>query len=148
MKTDSELREYIASHPALSVTTICKNLGSHRIPAARVRALIGTRNTNAPVQPLASAPSRPVVRVRPKTLAEFRKAHDNPQKIRNGLAALADGAYLTEEEFRQFCNIPANFWRRNAELPEFADNKLRHVGVVYWASKPTVQEMKTIIGAA
>jgi hypothetical protein len=142
MKTDQELREYIASRPGLSVETIANNLSGHHIPFDRIRACLSP--TSAP----AAVPMKPAVRVKPKTLDDFRKAHDNPQKIRKGIAALAEGSYLTEEEFRQFCNIPANFWRRNAELPEFADNKLRHVGIVYWASRPTIQEMKTIIGAA
>ena len=113
----------------------------------RFRAALAGQPVEAPPT-LVQPPNRPPVRVKVKTLEDFRKAHDNPQKIRNGLASLRAGAYLTEEEFRQFCSIPANLWRRNAELPEFSDNHLKVAGVVHWASKSTIEEMKTIIGAA
>jgi hypothetical protein len=122
---------------------MANNLCSHGVPADRIRALQAAGSATAAV-----TPPKPPVRVKPKTLDDFRKEFDNPQKIRNGLAALSNNSYLTEEEFRQFCKIPSNLWRRNAELPEFADNKLKVAGIVHWASKSTIQEMKTIIGSA
>ena len=146
MKTDQELRAYVAAHPGKSFSKLADNLSSHGVKAGDFqRAMAGT--PKAPVSFVSPAP-KPLARVKPKTLADFRKAFDNPQKIRNGLAALADGAYLTEEEFRVFCNIPQQLWRRNAELTEFADNHLKVAGIVHWAGKDTIQEMKTIIGSA
>ena len=127
---------------------IAHNLHNHGVTGDKVRSLmLLAKSPGAPVSEEQIA-VKPAPRVRPKNLEEFRKMHDNPQKIRNGLANLVGSTYLTEEEFRQFCNIPATLWRRNAELPEFADHKLKHAGVVYWASKKTIQEMKTIIGSA
>ena len=142
MKTDAELQEYIRTHPSATLKQAYDNLHRHGVSWVRVKAAMEAARGPSAILP------NPQVRVRPKTLDDFRKAHDNPQKIRNGLASLADGAYLTEEEFRQFCNIPANLWRRNADLPEFSDNHLKHAGIVHWASKTTIQEMKTIIGVA
>ena len=146
MKTDQELREYAATHPTLSPSRIVDNLKSHKITVADVnRALAAAQKAAVP---FAQPAPKPLVRVKPKTLDDFRRAFDNPQKIRNGLGALADGAYLTEEEFRVFCNIPQQLWRRNAELTEFSDNHLKVAGIVHWAGKDTIQEMKTIIGSA
>lgn len=87
-------------------------------------------------------------RVRAKLLSEFRRDHDIPQKIRDRLEGMRDGTYLTEEEMRQLCEVPVNNWRRNAELPEFADFKFKHDGVSYWAPTATIREMKKITGRA
>lgn len=126
-------------------SAVAHNLRLHGVTSERIRGLLPQVKQAIP---MSNPPIKPIPRVRPKSLDEFRKMHDNPQKIRNGLESLASSAYLTEEEFRQFCNIPANLWRRNADLPEFVDNKLKHAGVVHWASKETIREMKNIIGSA
>jgi hypothetical protein len=146
MKTDQEIKEYIAARPGITADRVCSNIKQPGLTRGYVARLMSGASPAA--SPQQQPPAKVAVRVKPKTLADFRKAHDNPQKIRNGLASLGEGSYLTEEEFRQFCNIPANLWRRNAELPEFADNKLRHAGIVHWASKSTIQDMKTITGSA
>ena len=146
MKTDPEIIAYIQSHPNHAPARIAHNLKRHGITGEKVRALWG--RAKVAQTPASIGPTKAVVRVKLKSLDEFRRAHDNPQKIRTGLEGLTAGSYLTEEEFRVFCNIPAQLWRRNADLPEFSDNRLRHAGVVYWAAKTTIEEMKTIIGAA
>lgn len=81
------------------------------------------------------------------SLADFRKAHDIPQKIRNKLPSLR-GGYVTEEELRKLCEVPVQNWRRYAELPEFAGNKFKHDGVTYWANVETITQMKQITGRA
>ena len=147
MKTDQEIIAYIRSHPATIASRIAHNLGAHGVTGERVRALWAVaKQADAPAT-VHTAP-KPPVRVKPKTMDDFRRAFDNPQKIRNGLSALAEGAYFTEEEFRVFCNIPQQLWRRNAELSEFSDNHLKVAGVVHWGRKGTIQEMKTIVGSA
>ena len=147
MKTTRQLQEYVKARPGITPQQLQKNLHQPGFTIEMARAALAGQPV-APNPVLIQPPNRPPVRVKVKTLEDFRKAHDNPQKIRNGLASLRAGAYLTEEEFRQFCSIPANLWRRNAELPEFSDNHLKVAGVVHWASKSTIQEMKSIIGAA
>jgi hypothetical protein len=81
------------------------------------------------------------------SLADFRKAHDIPQKIRNKLPSLR-GGYVTEEELRKLCEVPVQNWRRYAELPEFAPNKFKLDGVTYWAGVETITQMKQITGRA
>jgi hypothetical protein len=148
MKTDQELRAYAAAHLGLSFSTMADNLRKSGVTAGDFHRAVGMKPAApATVSAPQTAKAAPV-RVKPKTLDDFRKAFDNPQKIRNGLATLADGGWLNEEEFRRFCDIPVQLWRRNADLPEFADHKLKHAGITHWAGKATIQEMKTIIGAA
>jgi hypothetical protein len=85
---------------------------------------------------------------RPRSLADFRRAHDIPQKIRDTVRALRKDCYVTEEELRKLCEIPVQNWRRNADLPEFSANKFRLDGVTYWAAPDTIKQMKTITGRA
>ena len=81
------------------------------------------------------------------SLADFRKAHDIAQKIRNKLPSLR-GGYVTEEELRKMCEVPVQNWRRYAELPEFSGNKFKLDGVTYWAGVETILQMKQITGRA
>ncbi|MBU2072742.1 MAG: hypothetical protein KKA68_21115, partial [Gammaproteobacteria bacterium] len=93
-------------------------------------------------------PSPVTPRIKVRDISEFRKAHDIPQKIRTRLATMRTDNYVTEEEMRQLCDVAVQHWRRNADLPEFSENKFKLDGVVYWASKGTIHEMKKITGRA
>jgi hypothetical protein len=97
-----------------------------------------------PEQKPLAAPAKPRVR----SLADFRRSHDIPQKIRNTIRGLRPGGYVTEEELRQLCEVPVQNWRRHADLPEFSANKFRLDGVCYWASPETIKQMKQITGRA
>ena len=145
MKTPEQIKEYVRTHAHWTVRQMHAVLYRHGVNAEQIRAV------RAELEKTEGAPSTPLpklARIKPKSLDEFRKAHDIPQKIRLGLAQLPPSAYFTEEEFRQFCNVPANLWRRNAELPEFSDHKFKHAGVVHWAAKATITDMKRITGSA
>lgn len=142
MKTQAEIQAYIAAHPELTDTKIADNMRRHGIKVPQVREARASMGANG-ARPAAQAP-----RVRARDISEFRRAHDIPQKLRERLAALRPNSYLTEEELRQLCDVAVQNWRRNAELPEFADHKFKHDGVVYWGSAATIREMKRITGRA
>ena len=145
--TTDEIRAYIRTHPNHTNDQICSNLKHKGIHAADVNAAREpSGNSGKLAAKPATASSAPRIKVR--DLSEFRKAHDNPQKIRTKLAAMREGSYVTEEELRQLCDVAVQHWRRNAELPEFSDNKFKLDGVVYWAPKDTIREMKKITGRA
>ena len=96
----------------------------------------------------AAMPPSDAVNVRVRSISEFKRAHDIPQKIRNQISSLKGGGYVTEEELRQICEVPVQNWRRNAELPEFSVNKFKLEGVTYWAGAETIKQMKQITGRA
>ena len=104
--------------------------------------------TGAPLPPAPVEAGRVSLRPRARSLGEFRRAHDIPQKIRDRLAGMASTTYVTEEEMRQLCEVAVQDWRRNAELPEFAPHKFKHAGVTYWAPVAAIKEMKRITGRA
>ena len=143
MKTENEIRRYAKEHPGCTPRQIRSNLRRHKVTGRQVREALGLP---APDSDKDGAIDIPRIRVR--SIDEFRKAHDIPQKIRDRLANFRRGGYLTEEELRQLCGVPVQLWRRHAELPEFADHKLRHEGVVYWGAKETIVKMKQITGRA
>jgi hypothetical protein len=144
--TTDEIRAYVRTHPNHTTDQIVSNLKHKGVRYADVTAARG----NAPIKKPApaQAPAHTAQRIKIRDLSEFRKAHDNPQKIRNRLVAMREGSYVTEEELRQLCDVAVQHWRRNAELPEFADNKFKLDGVVYWAPQDTIREMKKITGRA
>lgn len=150
MKTQQEIREYIRLRPELRDNKIADNLRRHGVTTLQVKAARHSMNGSAP-HPEKNGNgivAHQASRVRARDLSEFRKAHDIPQKIRDRVTALRPSSYLTEEELRQLCDVAVQNWRRNAELPEFADNKFKHDGVIYWGSAATIREMKKITGRA
>lgn len=81
-----------------------------------------------------------------KTLAGFRDAHDYAARIREAIGEHCEGeTYLTESELRQAADVPGQFWRRYADLPEFDANKLNHKGQVLWGSHSTIKKMRDIV---
>jgi len=80
-----------------------------------------------------------------KTLDQFRAQFDVREKIRAGLSRIG-AVYMTDTEFREFCGVPLNRWRRYADLEEFLPFRLRLSDVLYWASAEMIGEMKNIAG--
>ena len=140
---DTTTRELIAAkiraRAELKDYEIAKLLKRRKVKSAdvaEVRATMGGKPEDKPA----------IVRIR--SLHEFKRAHDVPQKIRDRLASLRKDGYVTEEELRQLCEVPVQNWRRHAELPEFAPHKFKLDGVTYWASVETIRAMKQITGRA
>jgi len=141
-KTQSELIEYIKRRPDLADYQVAKNMKCHGVRAGEVAAARAAMDSGRPAATV--TPSR----IRIRSLEDFRRSHDVPQKIRDRITGLKADGYVTEEELRQLCEVPVQGWRRNAELPEFSEHKLKIDGVTYWASKETIRAMKRITGRA
>lgn len=81
-----------------------------------------------------------------KTLSSFRDAHDYAKRIREAIGEHCEGeTYLVESELRQAADVPGQFWRRYADLPEFDSNKLTYKGQVLWGSATTIKKMRDIV---
>jgi hypothetical protein len=85
------------------------------------------------------------LRIKKHSLDDFRVENDFSFKIEKAIDELGDG-YLTENEFKLVCGVPASYFRRFADLPEFRNNHFRLRDVVYWASEKTIKQMKEIVG--
>jgi hypothetical protein len=84
-----------------------------------------------------------------RTLADFRREHDQVWKIRDGIKRLLrNGAYMTDGEFREAVGGSSTRWRAAADSPEFRENRYRVGGEWLWASKETIREMRKIKGEA
>lgn len=136
------IADKLRTKPELKDWEIAKLLRRRGVTAADVTEV---RSEDAPAQ---QGEDKPAPRPRVRSLADFRRAHDIPQKIRDTLAGLRKDGYVTEEELRQMCEVPVQHWRRNADLPEFSHHKLKIDGVVYWAGEATIKQMKLITGRA
>lgn len=135
------IADKIRQYPTKENHEIAKCLARHGVKAADVATVRGGGASPEPQQ-------APVAKPRVRSLSDFRRAHDVPQKIRDTIANLRADGYVTEEELRQLCEVPHQHWRRNAELPEFAANKFRLEGTTYWAAPSTIKSMKQITGRA
>ncbi len=84
-----------------------------------------------------------------RTLADFRREHDQTWKIRDGLKRLfGGGVIMTDAEFREAVNGNPARWRAAADQTEFKEHRYRVSGEVLWASKETIREMRKIRGEA
>lgn len=84
-----------------------------------------------------------------RTLADFRREHDQAWKIRDGLKRLFGGqVIMTDAEFREAVSGNPSRWRAAADMSEFKENRYRVGGELLWASKETVREMRKIRGEA
>jgi DNA-binding transcriptional MocR family regulator len=84
-----------------------------------------------------------------RSLDDFRKAHDQSYKIRDGIKRMfAGGAYMTDAEFREAVGGNPSRWRVAADASEFAHNRYRVQGELLWASEKTIREMRRIRGEA
>jgi hypothetical protein len=138
-QTNAKIAEKIRLRPELKDWEIVKLLKWLHLKSADVAAVRAKGKGDAPEKP---------PQVRARSLAEFRKAHDIAQKIRDRLAGMRHSSYVTEEELRQLCEVPVQNWRRNADLPEFSPHKFKLDGTTYWAAVETIKEMKVITGRA
>ena len=85
------------------------------------------------------------LRIKKHSLDHFRLDNDFGLKIEKAVDELGEG-YLTENEFKLVCGVPASYFRRFADLPEFRNNHFKLRDVVYWASEKTIKQMKEIVG--
>lgn len=141
--TKTLIADKIRSRTQLKDWEIAKLLRRHNVVSSDV-ALVRASMNDKTGAPAAITTSRPRVR----SLSDFRRMHDIPQKIRDTLAGIKTDGYVTEEELRHLCEVPVSMWRRNADLPEFSSNKFKLDGVTYWASPETIKQMKLITGRA
>lgn len=141
-KTHDLIAAKIRARPELKDWEIAKLLKRHGVRSGDVASV---RANGAQV---GAGGELPPVRPRVRSLTDFRRAHDIPQKIRDTLAGMRRDGYVTEEELRQLCEVPVQNWRRHAELPEFAAHKFKLDGVTYWADQEAIKTMKQITGRA
>ena len=80
------------------------------------------------------------------TLSVFRNQFDVRLKIRKGIKRFLAGVYMTDQQFREACGVPATEWRRYADESEFDGFRVKVRGVLYWAQPKMVAQMKEIAG--
>lgn len=95
----------------------------------------------------ASNPSEASPKQRGKTIQQFRAQFDVRERIRVGLKTHLNGVYMADQEFREACGIPAQDWRRFADLEEFEPYRWRHKTIVYWAQPKMLAAMRETVGA-
>lgn len=84
-----------------------------------------------------------------RTLADFRREHDQTWKIRDGLRRLFAGqVIMTDAEFREAVSGNPSRWRAAADQSEFKEHRYRVGGELLWAGKETIREMRKIRGEA
>jgi hypothetical protein len=104
------------------------------IPRTTLRRRIAAGKTEVPVA---------------RTIADFRREHDQAWKIRDGIERLFDGGVImTDAEFREAVSGHPSRWRASADASEFRENRYRVKGELFWASKETIREMRRICGEA
>jgi hypothetical protein len=109
-----------------------------KLPIAQVRAYRAARKGGS------IAPS---AKTRGHTLQQFKSLFDVKERIRSGIKTHLGTLYLTDQEFREACEIPAQEWRRNADLEEFGMYRWRYKTILYWAHPRTLETMKETVGA-
>lgn len=92
------------------------------------------------------APSEVKTPVKGKTLEQFKKQFDVREKIKDGLKRLGSDCYMTDTEFREFCGVHINNWRRFADEDQFKNYRVRINSIWHWASAGMVKRMKDIVG--
>ena len=97
----------------------------------------------------AKAAPKATPQVAGRTIADFRKEHDQTWKIRDGIRRLfGGGVIMTDAEFRAVVGGHAARWRTAADDAEFRGNRYRVGGELLWASVSTITEMRKIRGEA
>lgn len=89
--------------------------------------------------------NKPPACVKPHGLTEneLRARHDNMYKIRAGCKKLQRNIYLTDQQMREACCIPANMWRGFSDNTEFDKFKIRMSGgLIYWGLPECVKKLK------
>ena len=126
--------------------------------AAALKAKHGTiaaasRASGVPASTISDALARKTDKAKPepqaRTLADFRREHDQTWKILDGLRRLfSGGVIMTDAEFREAVGGNPSRWRAAADLGEFKQYRYRVAGELLWASETTIREMRAIRGEA
>jgi hypothetical protein len=111
------------------------------VPMSIIKEVLGTGSKEKSHQ---NTP-KTKLRIKKHSLDDFRVENDFGFKIEKAVDELGEG-YLTENEFKLVCGVPASYFRRFADLPEFRNNHFKLRDVVYWASEKTIKQMKEIVG--
>lgn len=144
---DQAIREkaeaLLAADPTLGRVRLQRQLGLPRKAVSRflVEWKAGC-SKEAVVAPVKSSSATPTG----KSLTDFRQQFDISLRIREGLSKL-NGVYMTDSEFRQFCNIHTSHWRQYADQDEFKKFRGKFPGgQLLWARESMMVEMKRIAG--
>jgi hypothetical protein len=109
--------------------------GSNAALIAEVRAEGGSK-VKTPVNPVTKG----------KTLEQFKKTYDVREKIKDGIKRIGN-LIMTDTEFREFCGVHISVWRRYADDDMFSAYRMKHQGIIFWASAKNIPEMKLTVGA-
>jgi hypothetical protein len=126
-----------------NVSAAARALGVHKSTVQRaMKHFPSVAQTKCAVS---KTPGDPIAR----TLADFRKEHDQTWKIRDGLRRLFGGSVImTDAEFREAVNGNPSRWRAAADQTDFKENRYRVGGELLWAHKDTIRAMRKIRGEA
>jgi transposase len=143
MDVTPEMRQW--HQQGMSLSAIAQKLGRSK---STIIEAFGRERKGEPAVPTKNA--KPVL-VAPaaRTLADFRRDHDQAWKIRDGLKRLfGGGVIMTDAEFREAVNGNPSRWRAAADQSEFKAHRYRVGGELLWASADTIAEMRRIRGEA
>ncbi len=139
MRTQEQIVEYLKLHPGISTHKVCSSMKRHGVSAAQVKAARAVLGAGCGLSSCGT-------HHRPRTLDTFRDEFDIALKIRKGLKRLPKNEYRHDDEFREFCGVPMNQWRRYADMDEFSVFKLKHAGRLHWAHPQFIEQMKEVLG--
>jgi hypothetical protein len=101
MKTQQQIREYIAQHPQLSDHSIAKNLARHGVTVPEIRA---ARNGTAAVEKASG-----------RSIASLIDQFDDVKKVKQAMKALPKDQFVEDEEMRHQVGTSSDRWRLVAQ---------------------------------
>ena len=73
---------------------------------------------------------------------EFIGKFNYGQKLEQAIKKLCRSDFVADTEIRAEANIPVAYFRSVADLPEFADNKIKDGYRIFWSSKENVTKVR------
>lgn len=76
------------------------------------------------------------------SVRDFMGRFNYGQKLADAIRKLCRNDFVLDSEIRAAADIPVAYFRGIADLPEFADNKVKDGDKIYWSSAENVARVK------
>ena len=109
MKTQKQLKEYIAGHPGMKLHHMAHNLSRHGVTVPMMKAAMeaGTE---------LEQPSRPPRSIG-QPLSQLIDQFDDVSKAAKAMKALPKDSYLDDDEMRRSCGVNPDRWKAVCQHP-------------------------------
>jgi hypothetical protein len=153
MKTPLErVKDYIARTGASDAERIrlaMRRKSEGPVPMAVIRAVLAGRPAPEVKVSVDGKPAKtsPEAGVKKLTIEDVMRQYHVPTKIKSTISSHLEGrnALYDDDSFRKLCEVPVQNWRRNADLAEFASNKIKISSVLHWGSVENCKRIKQML---